>query len=938
MSIRNHIILKTILFSLSTNLLSANISGIVFQDLPVDNQILNTYGIKDSNELGIEGITVTAYPEDISTVTDANGSWSLNTLQDSRVEFSNIPSYLKESANGDVHNASVQFISNGTTDVTFGLHNPADFSNTVNPLYVTNLQQNGTHIGSTTQNLQTVHYDATGLNADYKTITDVQGTGEIPQDTIFMESLGSVWGKAYQKNRKRLFVASMLQRHVGFANTPADIYVTDYSLGLPPTLLGNFSLQGKIPSNGGVAIDLGSVDRTSSSDHTLYDDPLQQNIDLDAYAKVGKISYGGIDIDHHSDTLWLINLYQKGVISIDVSGEFNSLETATTNQYLIENLPNAPSCSNGHLRPWALKIHEGKGYIGTICDGSISKSIHDLSAHILSFDLTNPALGFSIELNFPLNYTRQVRNWYAWEDSYFDPTHPKAYNGHIYSQPILSDIEFDKYNNIYLAFFDRYSTQLGTGNYKAISGTTETEASYEYGEVLKICNNNGTYEKEGTGSCLQSNYNDLNVAEFFNDQGGDRNRESSLGALALLKGSNQLLLTTTDPHPEATSGTNTNTYWFTQGTHTLSTIDGSIENWYSVAYTGIEGLNAKANGLGDIELISDPAPIEIGDRIWLDTNADGIQDANETGISNIEVQLICGGSVVSSALTDGDGNYIFSNDSTGTSTSSHQYNIPQLIAGSNNCVIRVPDINGSSQQTHLAGNILTIANIGEGGNSNLNDSDALLNGNSADIAVNAIDIPIAGANNHGFDIGFKPTVPLPTYTLGDRVWLDSNQDGLQDANESGVAGVSVNLYNSTNCSGDINLTTITNDSGLYRFNNLLAGDYCIAFSNLPADYNITLANQGGDDSLNSDANSSAMIGNITLIANTNEEDMGIYPTTIIGGITIVNDQIHTNGSCECHSYETNSAPALNDISIVLLTLLTSFVALLFRKELESYSA
>ena len=72
----------------------------------------------------------------------------------------------------------------------------------------------------------------------------------------------------------------------------------------------------------------------------------------------------------------------------------------------------------------------------------------------------------------------------------------------------------------------------------------------------------------------------MGISEFFNDQAGDRNREGSLGALAILKGSNHLLLSTIDPHPESTTGNNINTYWYTQGTHTVNLVcaDTTVAN------------------------------------------------------------------------------------------------------------------------------------------------------------------------------------------------------------------------------------------------------------------------------------------------------------------------------------------------------------------------
>ena len=53
----------------------------------------------------------------------------------------------------------------------------------------------------------------------------------------------------------------------------------------------------------------------------------------------------------------------------------------------------------------------------------------------------------------------------------------------------------------------------------------------------------------------------------------------------------------------------------------------------------------------------------IGDRVWLDEDGDGVQDAGETGIPNVEVQLsgtdALGNAVSLTTTTDANGNYLF---------------------------------------------------------------------------------------------------------------------------------------------------------------------------------------------------------------------------------------------------------------------------------------
>jgi hypothetical protein len=55
---------------------------------------------------------------------------------------------------------------------------------------------------------------------------------------------------------------------------------------------------------------------------------------------------------------------------------------------------------------------------------------------------------------------------------------------------------------------------------------------------------------------------------------------------------------------------------------------------------------------------------------------------------------------------------------------------------------------------------------------------------------------------------------LSKQKLGDRVWFDTNEDGIQDAGEAGIADVVVRLLATD---GTELLTTLTDANGLYHF-------------------------------------------------------------------------------------------------------------------------
>ncbi len=117
-------------------------------------------------------------------------------------------------------------------------------------------------------------------------------------------------------------------------------------------------------------------------------------------------------------------------------------------------------------------------------------------------------------------------------------------------------------------------------------------------------------------------------------------------------------------------------------------------------------------------------------------------------------------------------------------------------------------------------------------------------------------------------------------SLGDYVWEDLNRNGIQDNGEPGVAGVTVNLKDGT---GAIVDTMTTDGSGYYLFDNLEPGDYSVEVVK-PAGYEFTLQDQGGDNAVDSDVDSSGAMVVTTLEAGENDLtwDAGIYRPASIG--------------------------------------------------------
>lgn len=128
--------------------------------------------------------------------------------------------------------------------------------------------------------------------------------------------------------------------------------------------------------------------------------------------------------------------------------------------------------------------------------------------------------------------------------------------------------------------------------------------------------------------------------------------------------------------------------------------------------------------------------------------------------------------------------------------------------------------------------------------------------------------------------------------IGDFVWKDLDGDGVQDAGEPGIAGVTVTLAGTTGNGNPITLTTMTGPNGEYLFPNLPAGTYAINFST-PAGYTPTIQDQGGNDANDSDAD--------PLTGMTQSEVLGVGENNLTYDAGFVNSMqvnaLATNLSC-----------------------------------------
>jgi hypothetical protein len=208
----------------------------------------------------------------------------------------------------------------------------------------------------------------------------------------------------------------------------------------------------------------------------------------------------------------------------------------------------------------------------------------------------------------------------------------------------------------------------------------------------------------------------------------------------------------------------------------------------------------------------------LGDKVWRDDDKDGVQDAGEPGVAGVTVALYnSSNALVGTTTTDAYGNYLFTG----------------LRDGSYSVGFTLP-----------ANYTFTVSNT-PGDNGNNTNSDAnTATGKTGSFAL------INGETDLTADAGIIFNTPSLTASVGDHVWLDIDADGVQDAGEPGVSGVTVTLYNS----GVAVATTITDANGNYLFTNVpAASGYTVGFG-LPPGFVFTTNDQGGNDNTDSDVN------------------------------------------------------------------------------------
>ena len=384
-----------------------------------------------------------------------------------------------------------------------------------------------------------------------------------------------------------------------------------------------------------------------------------------------------------------------------------------------------------------------------------------------------------------------------------------------YAQPVLSGITFDIDGYMILGFTDRSAMQSGNRNFAAVQSATPGRfwESISNGDTLIAAptalagtpaagcpavppGENFVLECKGkvgarpqrtaaAGTPSQGptfqNGEGPGGGEFLNDRrdqgiGGNHN-ENTLGSVVTYPGVDEIAASAMDPY----SGINRNGLMsFDQNTGVATRgfdqVVGDQNNQSSTFQKG--------GGLGSTALLGVAAPVEIGNRVWLDADLNGRQDPDEPAINGAPAELwtadpaspdtpVCKIGETETATLDGQpGTYYFRSDN------SKLQDVPcaghdavSFVPNANYVVVFPPGEGLVQFRGPNAGHLGFIgltwdqlqrttqhaisASAGNGGTNSLNDSDPNVTTGRASVTVGG-----PGENDHTIDAGWYGEAPL----------------------------------------------------------------------------------------------------------------------------------------------------------------------------------
>lgn len=233
------------------------------------------------------------------------------------------------------------------------------------------------------------------------------------------------------------------------------------------------------------------------------------------------------------------------------------------------------------------------------------------------------------------------------------------------------------------------------------------------------------------------------------------------------------------------------------------------------------GFHSAGTGIYDLFGYAPQGSSRIGDFVFYDNNGNGLLDPGEEGIDGVAVRLYLdvngdgdpddAGDVLLAQTTTVGGYYRFAN-------------LPAPPTGQSYIVKVTPPQEGAVTLAQTADPDRDGVPCSAGGTPSCDDMDS-------GIVIAATDFSLDS------DFGYQPLG-----TIAGRVWRDQDGDGVQDADEGGLAMVEVRITNGTDT-----VTVVTDGDGYYSVRGLADGTWTVSLPSPPAGFSGTYDRDGGPD-------------------------------------------------------------------------------------------
>ncbi|NEE03283.1 SdrD B-like domain-containing protein [Phytoactinopolyspora halotolerans] len=622
----------------------------------IEVELIDTEGNVVTGETGADGVAT--FPADASLV---GGKYRVEASIPDELDYLH-PAIVDPNATGDnALSSHVDFVdvSDGAdADVVMGVWNPYDYTGD-DPRMVSG--KNHSFIVNGEPFDTDAEKSITGFGYDSARNTYIPGDHasadvinyQNPTDYSLQGETGAIWGIAAH-TPDEVYAATALRRGVKFGP-------------------GGIGAIYKMDSAGNVEVlaDLGGA--AGSVAHMLDQGDPDFNHDPEIAVNVGKQSLGDVDVSEDGSTLYAVNLNTKELVVID----------AASGAVLDERVIPAPSGVSGeNWRPWGLGVKDGQIYVGGVDSQEVGGGTP--SAYIWRVDEDTLSFGNAeLILSEPLDDDRSVilpsgpycpdgapcppSHWRAWTDDpdeweidYVNNAETGTRVG-THPQPILVDIDFLSSGDLAVGFEDRRALQMPHLAPRWDGGHDGAlyAAIAQAGDVNRVCLVDGAYVWEGNAGCVARTLNsDTNTQpvppEFYHgDMSWPSHPEATMGALAAVPGRVHLV---TNAHSIQAGGLGPSS---TQGLLWLSNETGGHDD-RAVLQPAQDGAFLKGHGLMDISVMSENAPLQIGNYVWFDDDGDGVQDPDEAPVAGVTVNLYDeDGNLVATTVTNEKGEYYF---------------------------------------------------------------------------------------------------------------------------------------------------------------------------------------------------------------------------------------------------------------------------------------